>query len=320
MQESDRLREKRRMQRLNSLASLILGDATEKSAQSTKEIIGLGAREARESADQIRKSIGDVRRASKAGDESGVVDSLLSSDDPMKAERDMATWLAAIRGGLDPIDTPEMDKSPDLDFFLGQDIDAAEDVTDAQADRIVASSETGYDNPADIPAGDLDYSDLPGYMQITSEFRTALNEVEAPNYDYMFNGAHLKDTPFKGTKVTDMTMGEIFDLMELGGDWHNYNLNTHDQDTTAIGKYQMVGLTLRDLRDRNILKKMGITDDTKFDKATQDSIAMHLAERRVKPTYSIDKAVAELKNEWEGFKKLPKSRLVRIVNEIRGST
>lgn len=308
------------MQKLNSLASLILGDAAEKSAQSTEEILGLGAREARASADQIRKSIGDVKRASQKGDESGVVDSLLSSDDPMKAERDMATWLAAIRGGLAPIDVPEMDETPALDFFLGQDIDAAEDVTDAQANRLIDSSEAGYNNPSDIPAGDLDYSDLPGYMQITSEFRTALNEVEAPTYDYMFNGAHLKDTPFKGTKVTEMTMGEIFDLMELGGDWHNYNLNTHDQDTTAIGKYQMVGLTLRDLRDRGILKDLGITDDTMFDKSTQDSIAMHLAERRVKPTYSIDKAVAELRNEWEGFKKLPKSRVVRIVNEIRGST
>ena len=308
------------MQKLNSLASLILGDAAEKSAQSTEEILGLGAREARASADQIRKSIGDVKRASQKGDESGVVDSLLSSDDPMKAERDMATWLAAIRGGLAPIDVPEMDETPALDFFLGQDIDAAEDVTDAQANRLIDSSEAGYNNPSDIPAGDLDYSDLPGYMQITSEFRTALNEVEAPTYDYMFNGAHLKDTPFKGTKVTEMTMGEIFDLMELGGDWHNYNLNTHDQDTTAIGKYQMVGLTLRDLRDRGISKDLGITDDTMFDKSTQDSIAMHLAERRVKPTYSIDKAVAELRNEWEGFKKLPKSRVVRIVNEIRGST
>ena len=284
MNERDSLMEKRKMRRLNSLAELILGNAADKSAANTQEIIGLGAKAAAETEEGSRKAIGNIKRAGQRSQQ--LTEQLLPDDDPRKAELDMATWLASIRAGLDPIDLPEMEGAPSLDYFQGQDIDSTEDATQAQVDTLIGSLGAGYDRASDIPAaegsGVYDYSGLPDYMQPGSAFRSALNAVEADSYDTMFGEAHKVDSPCKGTKITQMTMDEIFDLVESGGDFHTYNRTTYNEDTTAIGKYQMVGKTLRDLRDRGILKKLGINSDTKFNKDTQDSIAMHLAERRVR--------------------------------------
>lgn len=317
MNERDALMEKRKMRRLNSLAELILGNATDKSEASTQEIIGLGAKAAAETEAGSRKAIGNVKRAGQRSQE--LTEKLLPDDDPRKAELDMATWLASIRAGLDPIDLPEMEGAPSLDYFQGQDIDSTEDATQGQVDTLMGSLGAGYDNPANIPEEEYDYSGLPDYMQPGSAFRSALNDVEASSYDTMFGNAERVDSPFKGTKVTQMTMSEVFDLVESGGDWHTHNRTTHDKDTTAIGKYQFVGLTLRDLRDNGHLAKMGIDEDTKFTKDTQDKIAMYLAERRVKPGYSMAKAREELRNEWQGFEKLSDGEMDIIINEIRGS-
>lgn len=318
MAEQDTYIERRRKSRLNALVDSILGDPAEKSAASTEQLLGLGSRAAAETGAGVRKAVGDVKRASRTeGDDS--MSQLLAKDDLQKAERDMAMWLASIRGGLDPIDLPESDESPALDYFQGVDIDATEDMTDAQAKRLIDTAGTTYSDPSKIPPEEYDYSGLPAYMQPTSAFRTALKDVEASSYDTMFGEAHRRDTPFKGTKITNLTMDEVFDLVAAGGEWNQYNKTNHDENTTAIGKYQMVGATLRDLKDRGVLKKLGITGDTKFNKETQDAIAMHLAERRVKPDYSMAEARAQLKNEWAGFKKLSNTELDTIINEIRGS-
>jgi len=85
------------------------------------------------------------------------------------------------------------------------------------------------------------------------------------------------------------------------------------------GKYQFVGNTLRDLRDRGILEELGITNDTIFDEKTQDTIAAYLVQRRVKPEYSLAKAREEMGKEWEGFKKLSVERQNAVIKEIRGS-
>ena len=114
-----------------------------------------------------------------------------------------------------------------------------------------------------------------------------------------------------------MSMKNIFDLVKKNGKFHRFNL-AKGKDTTAIGKYQMVGNTLRDLKDRGILKDLGIDDDTLFDENTQDKIAVHLAERRVRPKFSIAEARKEMRDEWQGFDRLSDKELDAIINEVRG--
>lgn len=156
---------------------------------------------------------------------------------------------------------------------------------------------------------------LPAYIQEGSAFRTALAEQEAESYSTIFGDAEKRGGKFAGKDVTTMSMSEVFDFIKPGGAFNQYNKDTYGKNTTAIGKYQMVGATLRDLRDRGVLEKLGITEDTPFSRETQDKIAMYLAERRVKGK-SLEAARKGMRNEWEGFKKLSNSELDTIINEI----
>jgi len=158
-------------------------------------------------------------------------------------------------------------------------------------------------------------NDLPAYIQEGSAFRQALADQEAESYSTIFGNTEKEGKKFAGKDITSMKMSEVFDFVKPGGAFNKYNKDTFGKNTTAIGKYQMVGATLRDLRDRNILDKLGIKEDTPFNRETQDKIAMHLAERRVKGK-SLEAARKGMRNEWEGFKKLDNEELDTIINEI----
>ena len=192
------------------------------------------------------------------------------------------------------------------DYYKGIDIDTAFDSKESQDKR-----EKSVDQ--NRAAGE----NLPSFIFQGSKFRKALSGVEAENYKTLFDNAEEKKTPFKDVDITTMPMKDIFNLVELNGKFHKFNLSK-GEDTTAIGKYQMVGNTLRDLKNRNVLKELGIDDDTIFNENTQDKIAVHLAERRVRQKFSMTEARKEMRNEWEGFKKLSDKELNAIINEVRG--
>ena len=192
------------------------------------------------------------------------------------------------------------------DYYKGIDINAAFDSKEAQDKR---SKEVDQNRATG--------ENLPSFIIQGSKFREALSGVEAKNYRTLFGNAEEKKTPFKDLDITTMPMKDIFDLVKKNGKFHRFNL-AKGKDTTAIGKYQMVGATLRDLKDRGILRKLGIDDDTLFDENTQDKIAVHLAERRVRPKFSIAEARKEMRDEWEGFSKLSDKELDAIIKEVRG--
>ena len=192
------------------------------------------------------------------------------------------------------------------DYYKGIDIDTAFDSKESQDKR----NKSVDQNRA---AGE----NLPSFIFQGSKFRKALSGVEAKNYRTLFGNAEEKKTPFKDVDITTMPMKDIFSLVELNGKFHKFNLSK-GEDTTAIGKYQMVGNTLRDLKNRNVLKELDIDDDTLFNENTQDKIAVHLAERRVRQKFSMTEARKEMRNEWEGFKKLSDKELNAIINEVRG--
>ena len=157
------------------------------------------------------------------------------------------------------------------------------------------------------------------FMAPNSLFRTALKEKEAGSYSTLFGDSEKNNTPFKGVDITTMPMSEVLDLVKYDGDFHKYNkARKKPQNTTAIGKYQFVGATLRDLKKRGVFKKLGITDDTLFDESTQDALSEYQAIHRIRDRGdgTMSGARKEMRNEWEGFKKISDSRLDSIINEI----
>lgn len=178
------------------------------------------------------------------------------------------------------------------------------------------------DDDLGIPTGPVpDYT----FMLPGSKFTEALKAKEADNYDTLFGNAESFDTPFNNKKVSEMTVKEVLEFTKLNGPFHKFN-KKKGFNTTAVGKYQIVGSTLRDLnsKDRQVLKKLGITGDTKFDQKTQDDIAAYLAVHRIKDRATKGdgniatraQARKEMRNEWQGFQKLSDRDLDDIIDEI----
>lgn len=303
MSTIDTAERKRLEKRLSSIAESILGSPS--SNTRGKESLVAARNKAFNLSAQMDNTAYGVKRALQD-------DSSDKTTPTEKMTANVANFIAAIRQPSEDTETPS------LDWYTAQDIDSDYDVeytssrpdlslSEAQQERVVATDQQRA-------AGE----GLPSFIIAGSKFRSAIADTESDSYDTMFGNAEKVAGKFKGYELTAMPLSEVLDLVELNGDFHKRNLEL-GHDTTAVGKYQFVGNTLRDLRDRGILEELGINDDTVFDEETQDRIAVHLVNRRVKPSYSLKKAREEMSKEWEGFKKMSVERQNEVIEEIRGA-
>ena len=92
-------------------------------------------------------------------------------------------------------------------------------------------------------------------LEPTSVTQTTLDAVEAKGYDTLFGNFETKDTPFKGFSVSNQTVGQLIDFSKPSGEYGKYVKPPLPSDTVAakkgltstpMGKYQIVGSTLRD--------------------------------------------------------------------------
>ena len=292
---------------LNSIAESILGNTISESAASTRRSLMEARGQARKTQASMEEASYGVRRSFNRSDKQEE-----SADEAN--EKLMARLSSFIVGAREPSDS----ETPSLDWYNAKDIDS-DTPYDSTSSRpnlpsSVAQEERVESTDQNRAAGE----GLPSFIIAGSEFRNAIKDTEAKSYDSMFGNAESVDGKFLGMEITAMPMSAIFDLTELNGDFHKRNLEL-GHDTTAVGKYQFVGNTLRDLRDRGILEELGINENTIFNEETQDKIAVYLVKRRVKPEYSLAKAREEMAKEWEGFGKMSVERQNKVIKEIRGT-
>jgi hypothetical protein len=301
-------RQRKKLERqMNSIAESILGDPTGRSSSSTRQSLMSARGEAARTQAGMREASYGVRRALRGSQE--------SEDKADETNEKLIAKLSSfIVGAREPSDT----ETPSLDWYNAQDIDSDMPYDPESSRPNLSTSEAQDERQESTDQNRAAGEGLPAFIFAGSEFRSAISDTEADSYDTMFGNAESVDGKFLGMELTAMPMSAIFDLTKLNGDFHKRNLEL-GHDTTAVGKYQFVGNTLRDLRDRGILEELGITNDTIFDEKTQDTIAAYLVQRRVKPEYSLAKAREEMGKEWEGFKKLSVERQNAVIKEIRGS-
>ena len=113
---------------------------------------------------------------------------------------------------------------------------------------------------------------------------------EAANYDTLYGNAELiKDGPFSGKKVTEMTLRELKTFMEARGDdsffeYNNQRARDNDKyepNTTALGKFQFVGQTLfgkaSNKNQNGIVSNYKWDLDTVFTPAVQNIMMLQLS-------------------------------------------
>lgn len=108
------------------------------------------------------------------------------------------------------------------------------------------------------------------------------------NYNAYYGNAANDDIKF-----THMTIAEVMD-------WQAHFV-AQGNPSSAVGRYQIIGTTLAGL-----VRQLGVDTSHKFDKVTQDRLAIALLERRgavhyVNQELSPQEFAANLAKEWAGL-------------------
>jgi peptidoglycan hydrolase-like protein with peptidoglycan-binding domain len=157
-------------------------------------------------------------------------------------------------------------------------------------------------------------------LQPQSTTQTTLRKVEAGGYDTLYGNFERGSTPFKGVSVSNMTIGELTEFSRASGAYGKYVKPRLAKNTlaykkgytsTPMGKYQIVGSTLRDLTNR-----MNLPADTVFNKETQDKMFLFLARENLAKAKNPQAKRKNLRSIWEGFKHVDNSTLDKIIKEI----
>lgn len=127
-------------------------------------------------------------------------------------------------------------------------------------------------------------------------------------YDTLFGHRNRQN----GVRVSQMTIGEAGRFASPNGEYGQSVNAEIGRVATPMGKFQIVGSTLRGLQ-----RDLGLPDDVPFSAPVQEQLGLYLAQQRVSGPRSREAARAGLRAEWEGFKNVSDSELDAMIDEIR---
>ncbi|MFV0382617.1 hypothetical protein [Paracoccus sp. (in: a-proteobacteria)] len=132
----------------------------------------------------------------------------------------------------------------------------------------------------------------------------------AGDYDTLY-GHSQKDGPFAGRSVSQGSIADAIAFADPSGDYAQWVKGQAGRVATPMGRYQIVGSTLRGAADQ-----MGLDPSTPFNKTTQDAMFRHLATNRLRGARDMAGKMAGLRAEWDGFRNVPDDQLSVAIGDF----
>lgn len=171
---------------------------------------------------------------------------------------------------------------------------------------------TGSSMPKVDSAGNVALPSAGG--DLPSSFLTAVDKTEgAGGYDTLYGNAQKGQ--FAGTTVSGMPIRDVLAFTDPTGAYAQSVKSKIGRVATPVGRYQVVGTTLR-----NAVNDMGLDPNAPFDQATQDKVAAYLARKRIASADTPQGKIAALRSEWHGFKNVPDAQMLQIVSDLENSS
>jgi hypothetical protein len=139
----------------------------------------------------------------------------------------------------------------------------------------------------------------------------------------------FKDQP----PVTEQTLAQILDFTKIDGDYANWSKQQPNKATgktgdvhTPVGKYQFVGKTLRDIKDRGGFEELGFDDTTVFTEQNQDKLFEWYMNDTIKaagPNATQEQIRAKIRGRWEGISttdQMSDEELDGIISQVQAGT
>ena len=149
---------------------------------------------------------------------------------------------------------------------------------------------------------------------LPSSFLAAVDKTEGGGtYDTLYGHAQ-KNGPFAGTSISSMPIRDVLAFTDPSGAYAQSVKNQIGRVATPVGRYQVVGSTLK-----NAVGALGLDPNAPFDQKAQDNVALYLAKNRVSSANTPQGKIAALRNEWHGFKSVPDSEMLKIVSDLESA-
>ena len=146
-------------------------------------------------------------------------------------------------------------------------------------------------------------------------FKDAIDLTEGGgDYDTLFGYSNRSGGYFDGFSVSNMTIGEIKAFSDPKGEYGQWVKGQVGRVATPMGRYQFVGTTLKAMAE-----EMGLDDNTVFSPEVQDAMFEHYLRKRIASGDTMDEKVAQVRQAWEGFKKVPTSTLKSLIAEYEAA-
>ena len=120
-------------------------------------------------------------------------------------------------------------------------------------------------------------------------------------------------------------MDEVLDFVKLDGPYAEWSKTQSDTNLkhTPVGKYQFIGSTLRDIKDRKGFDQLGITGDTQFTVDVQDKLFVWYLKDTITslgPNATNAKIRKKIRKRWEGAteENVSAAQLDEVINSIVG--
>jgi len=121
-----------------------------------------------------------------------------------------------------------------------------------------------------------------------------------------FSGDFRQMSQHGGKAITSMTIGEIMSLQANNSMSNSAWISAGRLH--AVGRYQIIGSTMRTLVNR-----LGLPPDTLFDEATQDRLALELVKMRAE----AGNLTSGLRSEWIGLQYMDQNRYATLVEKAQ---
>jgi hypothetical protein len=130
----------------------------------------------------------------------------------------------------------------------------------------------------------------------------AMRKEGMGKYDTLFNNQNnIKKSKYYGKDVTKMTLGEVAEFAEKGGEYNKHNNKTYGANTTATGYYQMLGGTIEDILNRGG-KQLGLTKQSLYNKENQDKMYIWYMSDSISRKTTLDGMKQSVMARWEAFR------------------
>ncbi|MGO8490912.1 lytic murein transglycosylase [Rhizobium ruizarguesonis] len=146
---------------------------------------------------------------------------------------------------------------------------------------------------------------------LPSSFLAAVDKTEGGGgYDTLYGNAQ-KDGPFAGTAVSSMPIRDVIAFTDPSGPYAQSVKNQIGRVATPVGRYQVVGTTLR-----NAVGALGLDPNAPFDRNAQDAVGAYLARQRIASANTPQGKIDALRQEWHGLKNVPDAQLAQVVTDL----